>query len=310
MVTAESVAPPAPARKRKSKVWPPQSRAYKVFKVVNAVILAGVVAAVLLPFVNLIAQSFSGETYIDNGAVSLWPKGLNVITYQHVMSDPLFWENYRNTVIYTVAATVIALVLTTCYAYVLSRQNLRGRKVLIGVAVFTMFFNGGIIPNYILVTHLQMRNTLWAIVLPNAISVFNLLVMKSVFESMPTELEEAAAVDGLNTYQTLWRVVLPLSKAIIATMTLFYAVFFWNSWFPAFLYMDNQGLFTVTVYLRNLIESATSASNIQQSSDTQLQIAANIQAVTVVLVAAPMLVFYPFVQRHFVSGVMLGAVKG
>jgi putative aldouronate transport system permease protein len=222
----------------------------------------------------------------------------------------VFWENYRNTVLYTIVATAVAMVLTICYAYVLSRKNLKGRKALIGIAVFTMFFNGGIIPNYILVDHLHMFNTVWAIALPNAISVFNLLVMKSVFESMPAELEEAAAVDGLNTYQILWRVVLPLSKAIIATMTLFYAVFFWNSWFQAFLYMSNQGLFTVTVYLRNLIESATSASNIQQSSDTQLQIAANIQAVTVVLVAAPMIAFYPFVQRHFVSGVMLGAVKG
>jgi putative aldouronate transport system permease protein len=173
-----------------------------------------------------------------------------------------------------------------------------------------MFFNGGIIPNYILVSHLHLRDTVWAIALPNAISVFNLLVMKTFFENMPDELEEAAAVDGLNTYQTLWRIVLPLSKAILATIALFYAVMFWNSWFQAFLYMNNQGLFTVTVYLRNIIESATTLANGQQSSDTQLQIAANIQAVTVVLVAVPILCVYPYVQRYFVSGVMLGAVKG
>jgi len=227
-----------------------------------------------------------------------------------VMSDPLFWNNYRNTVIYTVVSTAVAMVLTTCYAYVLSRKQLRGRKVLIGVAVFTMFFNGGIIPNYILVSSLHMRNTIWAIALPNAVIIFNLLVMKTFFENMPDELEEAAAVDGLNTYQTLWRIVLPLSKAILATIALFYAVMFWNSWFQAFLYMNNQGLFTVTVYLRNIIESATTLANDQQSSDTQLQIAANIQAVTVVLVAVPILCVYPFVQRYFVSGVMLGAVKG
>jgi putative aldouronate transport system permease protein len=226
------------------------------------------------------------------------------------MSDPLFWDNYRNTVIYTVVSTAIAMVLTTCYAYVLSMKQLRGRKVLIGVAVFTMFFNGGIIPNYILVSSLHMRDTVWAIALPNAIIVFNLLVMKTFFENMPDELEEAAAVDGLNTYQTLWRIVLPLSKAILATIALFYAVMFWNSWFQAFLYMNNQGLFTVTVYLRNIIESATTLANGQQSSDTQLQIAANIQAVTVVLVAVPILCVYPYVQRYFVSGVMLGAVKG
>jgi putative aldouronate transport system permease protein len=155
-----------------------------------------------------------------------------------------------------------------------------------------------------------MRDTVWAIALPNAISVFNLLVMKTFFENMPAELEEAAAVDGMSTYRILWRIVLPLSKAVLATMTLFYAVAFWNSWFSAFLYMDNQGLFSVTVYLRNIIESASSVANIQMSGDTQVQIAANIQAVTTVLVAVPILSVYPFVQRYFVSGVMLGAVKG
>ena len=313
MVTAEVSAATgsAPVKKaRRAKEWPPQTRAYKVFRVVNAIILSLVVAAVLLPFLNVVAQSFSGEKYIDAGQVNLWPRGLNITTYEHVMSDPLFWNNYRNTVVYTFVATLVAMVLTTCYAYVLSKRQLRGRKVLIGIAVVTMFFNGGIIPNYILVSHLRLRDTIWAIALPNAISVFNLLVMKTFFENLPTELEEAAAVDGMDTYRILWRIVLPLSKAVLATMALFYAVAFWNSWFQAFLYMDNQGLFTVTVYLRNVIAGATSVANNQQSSDTQLQIAANIQAVTVVLVAVPILSVYPFVQRYFVSGVMLGAVKG
>jgi len=313
VVTAEVSAATgsAPVKKaRRAKEWPPQTRAYKVFRVVNAIILSLVVAAVLLPFLNVVAQSFSGEKYIDAGQVNLWPRGLNITTYEHVMSDPLFWNNYRNTVVYTFVATLVAMVLTTCYAYVLSKRQLRGRKVLIGIAVVTMFFNGGIIPNYILVSHLRLRDTIWAIALPNAISVFNLLVMKTFFENLPTELEEAAAVDGMDTYRILWRIVLPLSKAVLATMALFYAVAFWNSWFQAFLYMDNQGLFTVTVYLRNVIAGATSVANNQQSSDTQLQIAANIQAVTVVLVAVPILSVYPFVQRYFVSGVMLGAVKG
>jgi putative aldouronate transport system permease protein len=301
----------APGKEKyRAKTWPPRTRAYKVFRVVNAIILLGVVAAVLLPFLNVLAQSFSGEKYIDNGQVSLWPRGFNFTTYEHVVSDPLFWNNYRNTVIYTVVATLVAMALTTCYAYVLSRKELRGRKVLIGIAVVTMFFNGGIIPNYILVSSLHMRDTVWAIALPNAISVFNLLVMKTFFENMPSELEEAAAIDGMNTYRTLWRIVLPLSKAVLATMTLFYAVTFWNSWFQAFLYMDNQGLFPVSLYLENIIESVTSVANDQMAASTQVQIAANIQAVTVVLVAVPILCVYPFVQRYFVSGVMLGAVKG
>jgi putative aldouronate transport system permease protein len=211
--------------------------------------------------------------------------------------------------VYTVVATFIAMVLTTCYAYVLSKQELRGRNVLIGIAVFTMFWGGGLIPNYVLVTSLGMKNTIWAIVLPNAISVFNLLVMKSFFENMPRELEEAAQIDGLSTYGILWRIVLPLSKAVVSTMTLFYAVSFWNSWFAGFLYMDRAELFPVTVYLRNLIAGAETASSTGGGGDTLLQVAASIQSVTIVLTVLPILFVYPFVQRFFVSGVMLGSVK-
>ena len=286
------------------------SRGYRVFQAVNAVVLTVVVVVTLFPFVNIVARSFSGEREIRTGEVSVFPRGFNVTTYQHVMSDTMFWTNYRNTVVYTVVATAISLVLTTCYAYVLSKRQLKGRGLLVGIAVFTMFFNGGLIPNYVLISALGMRNTLWAIVLPNAVSVFNLLVMKAFFESLPTELEEAAAVDGTTTYGTLWRIVLPLSKAVLATMLLFYAVSFWNSWFAGFLYMDRQELFPVTVYLRNLIAGATAGSDQTTGSETTLQIAAGIQAVTIVLTTLPIMLVYPFIQRYFVSGVMLGAVKG
>ena len=286
------------------------TRGYRVFQAANGVVLTLVVVVTLFPFVNILSRSFSGEHAIRSGQVTLWPRGFNLTTYHRVMSDSLFWTNYRNTVVYTVVATAISIVLTTCYAYVLSKKHLKGRGLLVGIAVLTMFFNGGLIPNYVLVSSLGLRNTLWAIVLPNAISVFNLLVMKAFFESLPPELEEAAAVDGLGTYGTLWRIVLPLSKAVIATMLLFYAVSFWNSWFAGFLYMDRQELFPVTVYLRNLIAGATTGSDYSTASDTALQIAASIQAVTIVLTMLPVLLVYPFVQRFFVSGVLLGAVKG
>jgi putative aldouronate transport system permease protein len=286
------------------------SRGYRVFQAVNGVVLTAIVVVTLIPFANIIARSFSAEGPIRAGEVSLWPKGFNLTTYGRVMTDSLFWTNYRNTVVYTVVATVIAMVMTTCYAYVLSKKHLKGRGVLVGIAVFTMFFNGGLIPNYVLVNSLGMRNTIWAIVVPNAINVFNLLVMKAFFESLPTELEEAAAVDGMNTYRTFLWIVLPLSKAVLATMVLFYAVSFWNSWFSAFLYMDRQDLFPVTVYLRNMIVGATTGSDNSSSSDFALQVGANIRAVTVVLTALPIMLVYPFIQRYFVSGVMLGSVKG
>ncbi len=285
------------------------SRGEGIFQVVNVVILLGVVAVTLYPFLNIIAQSFSGESFIRAGEVNLWPRGFNTTTYQLVLSDSMFWTNYKNTVVYTVVATAIAMVLTTCYAYVLSKKKVRGRNVLIGIAVFTMFFNGGLIPNYVLISSLGMTNSLWAIVLPNAISVFNLLVMKSFFENLPEELEEAAQIDGLSTFGILFRIVLPLSKAVMATMVLFYAVAFWNSWFQAFLYMDRADLFPVTVYLRNLIAGATTAASSGGGNDLA-QVASNIQSVTMVLTVLPILCLYPFVQRHFVSGIMLGSVKG
>jgi putative aldouronate transport system permease protein len=281
----------------------------RAFNAVNAVILTVVVCATLYPFINILARSFSEEHAIHEGRVNLLPKGFNLTTYRTVMADGTFWTNYGRTVEYTVVGTIISLVLTTIYAYVTSKKQLRGRGLLVGIAVFTLFFNGGIIPNYVLISHLHMRDTLWAIVLPNAISVFNLLVMKAFFETLPTELEEAAEVDGMNTYGILLRIVLPLSKAIIATMVLFYAVAYWNSWFSAFLYMDRQDLFPVTVYLRNLIAGATGGTNEDAATDTALQVAANIKAVTVVLTCLPILIVYPFIQRYFVTGILLGAVK-
>ena len=286
------------------------TRGYKVFRVVNVTVLILVMITMLYPFLMIVAQSFSSDTAIRSGHVNIFPVGFNLTTYRLVMGDATFWTDYRNTVVYTAVATVIAIVLTTCYAYVISKKHLRGRGVMIGIAVFTMFFNGGLIPNYILITSIGFRNTIWAIVLPNAISVFNLLVMKSFFENLPLELMEAAQIDGLNTYGILWYIVLPLSKAVLATMVLFYAVSFWNSWFSAFLYMDKSELFPVTVYLRNLIAGASSASSSGAGASDVAQVSANIQSVTMVLTVLPILCIYPFVQRYFVSGVMLGSVKG
>lgn len=285
------------------------SRGYKVFRVINGIIMAMVMVAMLYPFAMIVAQSFSSDSAIRSGQVSIFPVGFNLTTYKVVMSDSMFWLNYRNTVVYTVVATAIAMIFTTIYAYVLSKQQLKGRGLLIGIAVFTMFFGGGLIPHYVLITSLGLKNTIWAIVLPNAISVFNLLVMKSFFENLPVELEEAAMIDGLNTYGILWYIVLPLSKAVLATMTLFYSVTFWNSWFAAFLYMERAELFPVTVYLRNLIAGATDAAAGAGAGEIA-QIGANVQAVTMVLTVLPILCVYPFVQRYFVSGVMLGSVKG
>ena len=306
MVTDPLTATPDIARVRQQAGAIKDTAGYRVFRVLNGVLLAVVCLVTLYPFVNLVAKAFSSEGQIAAGNVNLVPRGFNTQTLDYVLSDAMFWTNYKNTVVYTVVGTLIAMALTTTYAYAISRRHLKGRSAFIGIAVFTMFFGGGLIPNYILVADvLGMRNTMWAIVLPGAISVFNLLVMKSFFENFPSELEEAAAIDGLSTYGIFGRVVLPLSKAVIATMTLFYAVSMWNSWFGAFLYLDKKELFPVTVYLRNLIAAATGPG-----SQEAVQIGSNIQSVTMLLTVLPIVCLYPFVQKYFVSGVMLGSVKG
>lgn len=285
-----------------------ESRGYKTFRWINGIAITIICFVTLYPFFNVVAQAFSSEAYISAGRVNLVPRGFNVSTFGYVMNDDMFWRNYGNTVVYTVVATIIAMVLTTSFAYALSKHNLKGRTIFIGIAVFTMFFNGGLIPNYVLINNLGMKNTIWAIVIPNAISIFNLLVMKAFFENFSRELEEAAAIDGLTTYGVLLRIVLPLSKALMATMVLFYAVFFWNSWFSAFLYLDDRDLYPVTMYLRNLIASATVADGTAGSGE-QTQIASNVKAVTMLLVMIPIVSLYPFVQKYFVRGVMLGSVK-
>lgn len=161
------------------------STGYRVFKVFNVLALLLIVFITFYPFLNMVAQSFSSEGEINAGNVNLFPRGFNIETYQVVMADSMFWNNYKNTVLYTVVATAISMLLTTTFAYAISKRHLKGRNFFIAIAVFTMFFNGGIIPNYVLITSLGMKNTLWAIVLPNAISVFNLLIMKSFFETFP-----------------------------------------------------------------------------------------------------------------------------
>lgn len=312
MVTDPLTTTPDIARVREQSGTIKDTLGYRVFRVVNGFVLVAICVVTLYPFVNLFAKAFSSEGYIAAGEVNLVPRGFNVETFQVVLSDPLFWTNYKNTVVYTVVGTIVAMALTTTYAYAISRTQLKGRSFFIGLAVFTMFFGGGLIPNYILVANvLGLRNTMWAVVLPGAISVFNLLVMKSFFENFPTELEEAAALDGMSTYGVFARIVLPLSKAVLATMTLFYAVGIWNSWFNAFLYLDQKELFPVTVYLRNLIAAATGTEAVTGGAggDT-VQIGANIQSVTMLLTVLPIVCLYPFVQKYFVSGVMLGSVKG
>ena len=285
-----------------------KSNGYKIFRFFNVIIMFLVIIVTLFPVLNIVAKSFSDVKNLTQNTVSIFPKGFNIDTYKTIMADMDFWSDYKNTIIYTVLSTVVSLFMTTIFAYALSVTRLKGRKFFSAFVVFTMFFNGGIIPNYMVVNGLNMRNTIWAIVLPGAINTFNLIVMRTFFEAIPKELEEAASIDGMNTYGILTRIILPLSKPIIATMVLFYAVAMWNSWFSAFLYLDHTNLLPVTMYLRNLIAGAMSAAG--ADADSLGTVSVNIKYVTIVLTSLPILCVYPFLQKYFVQGLMIGSVKG
>ena len=288
-----------------------QSRQYKVFQVFNVILLLLIVIITLYPFIYVVSQSFSAEKYIMAGKVNLFPKGFNINTYMVIMKEKYFWVGYKNTVLYTVFGTLISLAMSTLLAYPLSKKRLVGKKLLMPFVIFTMFFNGGLIPNYLLIRNLGMRNTIWSIIIPGAISTYNLIIMKSFFEGIPNELEEAAAVDGSSTYRTLISIILPLSMPIMATMTLFYAVGNWNNWFGPFLYFDSKDQFPVTLYLRNIISGAQQSSVSSGSDADELaQIGATIKSATIVLTVLPILCIYPFIQKYFVTGVMIGSVKG
>jgi putative aldouronate transport system permease protein len=283
-----------------------------VFDVINILIMIFVVVITLYPFLYLTALSMSSEKYVYAGEITFYPKGFTLGTYKVLLKDNYFWTSYRNTIIYTVLGTLISLTLTVLLAYPLSKKNLKGRGIFLGFILFTMFFNGGLIPTYLLVSRmLQMRNTIWAVIIPGAISTYNVLVTKTFFEGIPDELEEAASIDGMNTYGILVRIVLPLSKPILATMSLFYAVGIWNNWFGPFIYLDDKKLFPVSLYLRNIIAGAQKAREVVGGDVEGFgDIEATIKSASMVVSALPIIMVYPFVQKYFVRGIMIGSLKG
>lgn len=287
------------------------SMGYRIFQIFNFCIMAIVVFFTLYPFVYLVAQSFSSEAAIYAGKVGFLPVDFTTKTYKVILSKPDFFVYYGNTIFYSIVGTIISLIGTAILAYPLSKKRLVANKFFVPFVVFTMFFAGGMIPNYILIAQaLHMRDTMWAIIIPGCISTYNVLLMKSFFSSLPEELEEAAAVDGMSTYGIFTKIIIPLSKPILATMFLFYIVGIWNNWFGPFLYLDSKEKWPVALYLRQVIMGATGTTEMGAASDEASQIAANVKSCCMVLTAAPIICIYPFVQKYFVKGMMMGSVKG
>ena len=286
-----------------------ESLGYEIFKVVNTVLMLIICFVTLYPFLYLVAQSFSSEQAIMSGKVGLIPVDFNLETYISVLKKGDFLRSYKNTLIYSVIGTFLSLLFSCCLAYPLSKKEVVGSKVILKLIIFTMYFGGGLIPNYVLMQRLHLINKVAGFIIPSLLSTYYIILMKSFFSECPHELEEAGELDGLSPIGIFAKIVFPLSMPIIATMILFNAVGYWNNWYNAFLYLDKREQWPVAYYLRTIINGASTSADPGEVSAEQMQIAANIKSCSMVLMALPIICIYPFVQKYYVQGMMLGGVK-
>ena len=286
----------------------------RIYTIVVYLLLILISATIILPLLHIISGSFSDPMQLLTGNVSFWPKGFTTSMYEKVLKDASIWKGYLNTILYTVLGTLISVTLTACAAYPLSRKDLFGRNIFISLFIFTMFFNGGMIPTYLIIQKLGMLNKIWALVLPSAISTYNMIIMRTYFQtSIPYELQEAADIDGCSPFGVLIRIILPLSGPILAVIGLYYGVGHWNSYFSALLYINREELQPLQLYLRRVLTLNSNQSLLSTGSDEaarQAMRAETIKYAVIVVSSVPMLVIYPFVQKFFVKGVMIGAIKG
>jgi putative aldouronate transport system permease protein len=282
----------------------------RIFVIANVIILLLIGAVTLYPFLYVLAASLSEQTYIMKGSVSILPKGLNIEAYKMVFENPMIGRAYLNTIFYTVAGTAINLLLTVCGAYPLSRARFPGKKFFMFLVTFTMFFGGGMIPTFLVVRNLHMYNTIWAMLLPGAISTWNLIIMKTFFQQIPASLEESALIDGTNEIQALFWIILPLSLPSLATIGLFYAVGHWNGFFSALIYLKDKELFPLQILLRQIVIQNQTDDMMTDINQGRELISESIKFATIIVATLPILVVYPFIQKYFVKGVMVGAVKG
>ena len=284
----------------------------KVFVVCNSIFLFLMMIITLYPLWLQFITSISHGLEVMKGGVTLLPRSPTLETYKTIVRGELFMY-MKNTIVYTVVGTVINLVMSCLCAYPLARKTFSGRKFFTMLVTFTMFFSGGMIPLYLTVKQFGMMDTIWALVLPGAISTYNMIVIRTAFQSIPDSLIESAQLDGANDLIILWKIVVPLSKATLATMLLFYSVTHWNSYFDAMLYINKKEMYPLQIMLRNMLigglfneETAIAGANADSFAVTD----ATLRSAAIIVTTLPILVVYPFVQRYFVKGVMIGGVKG
>ena len=286
----------------------------KIFYIVITFFLTVFFLAVLYPCVYVVSAAFSSGEAVNAGKVVLFPVNFSVESFKLVLSDPDVYKSFLHSIFYMVAGTLVSVSLTVCAAYCLARKDFPGAGFFMLLFTFTMFFSGGMIPKYLLVSRLRMTNTIWAVILPSCISVYNLIVARTFMaNSIPRELFDAAMVDGCSDLGYFVRVVLPLSKSIIAVLILFFGVSRWNAYFEPMLYLTKRSLYPLSLIVREyLILSKFDASNIADPEKaTKInEIMGGMKYALIVISTVPVMVLYPFVQKHFAKGVMIGSVKG
>lgn len=277
-------------------------------------VLAIICVIVLYPLVFVLAASISSPDKVMLGEVWLWPKQITLIGYYKVFQNSEILTGYMNTIVYTLVGTAINLAMSIAAAYPLARRDFYGRNLFAALMVFTMFFSGGMVPTYLLVKDLGMLNSMWALIIPGAVSVYNILIMRTFFQNgIPHEMQEAASIDGCSNLGTLVRIVLPLSMPIIAVMILFYSVGHWNAYFSALIYLTDRDLYPLQLFLREILIQGQMQEMLGVGDDTNARVIMEGEAIkyAVVIVAnLPVFLLYPFLQKYFVKGVMIGAVKG
>ncbi|SEK58157.1 carbohydrate ABC transporter permease [Paenibacillus sp. OK003] len=291
-----------------------ESATDRLFMSIIYLFLIVILIVILFPLLHILSASFSSPSAVTSGKVWLWPVEFSLIGYQAAFQNSDIWIGFGNSLFYTVFGTLLNVSFTVMMAYPLARKTFYGRHVIMLVLVVTMFFDGGLIPNYLLVKSLGLLDSRWAMILPGAFAVFQVIIARTFFQStIPDDLAEASQIDGCSDLAFIWRVVLPLSKPVLAVLALMYAVGHWNAYFNALIYLSDYSKFPLQIFLRNLLILNTdnsdmyvniSAEAVQQGLKDLLQYS------LIVIASVPVLVIYPFVQKHFVKGVMIGSLKG
>lgn len=298
------------------KVSVSQTRGDKVFGVINAIFIAFITLITLYPLIYVCSASISSPASVTSGRMWLWPTDITLEGYKRILKNTEIWTGYANTILYTVINVVISLAVTLPAAYALTVKSLPGRKFIVFVFSVTMFFSGGMIPLYVVCRNLGLVNTLWAVILPSATSMWYIILTRTFFQStIPHELEEASEIDGCSVFATFLRIVLPLSAPIIAVMALYFGVGRWNSYFGEMIFLRDRTKFPLQLFLREILIIAKFSEQNTNNADAitmaeQIRISSIIKYATMIVATLPVIAAYPFIQRYFVKGVMIGSIKG